>query len=242
MKTIDITTTQNVTIEYELASWRERFLAFLLDLVIIAVATSLVTAMANAALGRVLSNYFDYIVIVPLVAFYSLYMEVLMNGQTIGKKVLAIKVIKLNGEQPSLSDYAIRWAMRSIDIVFSVGSVATLLISSSPKSQRLGCLLSGSTVIRLNSTRIFTLRDILRISTLENYQPTYPQITRFSEKDMLFMKSVLERFRRFPNDAHRSAVNELASHVVKQFDLGTSPKDPAGFLRTLINDYIVLTR
>ena len=35
MKTIDIRTTQNVTIEYELATLRERILAFFIDFVIV---------------------------------------------------------------------------------------------------------------------------------------------------------------------------------------------------------------
>ena len=42
MKTIDIRTTQNVTIEYELASLRERLLAFFIDLVIVYMAVLII--------------------------------------------------------------------------------------------------------------------------------------------------------------------------------------------------------
>ena len=41
MKTIDIRTTQNVTIEYELATLRERILAFFIDFVIVYVTFSI---------------------------------------------------------------------------------------------------------------------------------------------------------------------------------------------------------
>jgi hypothetical protein len=59
---------------------------------------------------------------------------------------------------------------------------------------------------------------------------------------MLFIKRVLERERRHPNPAHRQAVQELAHHVAEQLNLTKTPGDYNKFLRTLINDYIVLTR
>jgi hypothetical protein len=124
----------------------------------------------------------------------------------------------------------------------SLGSVGALLVNASPKSQRLGGLLSGTTVIRTTSQRTFTLNDILKISTLDTYNPSYPQIRKFNEQDMLFIKKVLERERRYPNPAHRKAVTTLSQHVAEQLDIPKVPKDQSKFLRTLINDYIVLTR
>jgi len=117
-----------------------------------------------------------------------------------------------------------------------------LLINASPKSQRLGGLLSGTTIIRTASQRTFTLNDILKISTLDTYDPSYPQIKKFNEQDMLFIKKVLERERRYPNPAHKKAVTTLSVHVAERLDITKVPKDQRKFLRTLINDYIVLTR
>ena len=243
MRTIDIATTQNVTIEYELASWRDRFLAFILDLIINSVLFMIISGILGSFVRYPSdSNHIETIISVPIFVFYTLYSEILMNGQTIGKTALGIKVVKLNGSQPTVSDFAMRWAMRMIDIVLTLGTVATLLISSSPKSQRLGCLFSGTTVIKLMPTRVFSLRDILKISSRDTYQPKYPQIIRFNEQDMLFIKNALERHRRYPNEAHALVIDRLSHRIADQLNITDIPRDRPQFLRTLINDYIVLTR
>lgn len=243
MKTIEINTAQKVTIQYELASLGNRFLAYLIDAVIIGIALAFLSVLGEAATEtRSGMNLYMYLVLAPCFMFYTLVSEILMHGQTIGKKTMGLKVVKLNGDAPTSHDYVMRWMFRIIDYWLSLGSVGALLINASPKSQRLGGLLSGTTVIRTTAQRNFSLNDILKISTLDTYEPSYTAIRQFSEKDMLFIKRVLERERRHPNAAHQKAVKELAQHVAEQLDIARPPSDHNKFLRTLINDYIVLTR
>lgn len=242
MKTIEINTAQKVTIQYELASLGNRFLAYLVDGVVVGITIAFLSILGESALRGDEETLFAFLVIVPILVFYSLVSEIFMHGQTIGKRVMGLKVVKLNGDAPTTHDYVMRWMFRFIDIWLSLGSVGALLINASPKSQRLGGLLSGTTVIRTTAQRTFTLNDILKISTIDTYEPSYPAIRAFSEQDMLFIKRVLERERRHPNAAHQKAVKELSTHVAQQLDIGIPPKDSNKFLRTLINDYIVLTR
>ena len=56
----------------------------------------------------------DVIIFLPI-TFYSLYTEILMDGQTVGKKVLQLKVINEDGFKPSITDYVIRWFLRIVD-------------------------------------------------------------------------------------------------------------------------------
>lgn len=243
MKTIEINTAQKVTIQYELASLSNRFLAYFIDLLIMGGILTFLSILGNAAIHN-WDNFlvYMYLVLIPIFLFYTLFSEIIMHGQTIGKRSMGLKVVKLNGDAPSTHDYIMRWIFRFVDFWISLGSVGVLLVNASPKSQRLGGLLSGTTVIRTTSQRSFSLNDILKISTLDTYDPSYPQIRKFNEKDMLFIKRVLERERRYPNPAHKKAVNELSQHVAQQLDIHNIPKDRSKFLRTLINDYIVLTR
>ncbi|MCH2022057.1 MAG: RDD family protein [Saprospiraceae bacterium] len=243
MKTIEINTAQKVTIQYELATLGNRFLAYFIDILIMGGTITFLSVLGSAALSSK-DNFlvFLYLVVGPIVIFYTLLSEILMHGQSLGKKSIGLKVVKLNGDAPTNHDYMMRWMFRFIDIFMSLGSVGSLLINASPNSQRLGGLLSGTTVIRTTSQRTFSLNDILKISTLDTYQPTFPEIKKFNEKDMLFIKKVLERERRFPNPAHKKAVGALADHVANQLKIQNIPNDRSKFLRTLINDYIVLTR
>lgn len=243
MKTIEINTAQKVTIQYELATLGNRFLSYFIDVLVMSGVITFLAILGSSAINN-RDNYLVYVyfVLIPIFLFYTLASEILMNGQTIGKKSMGLKVVKLNGDAPTTHDYFMRWMFRFVDIFMSLGSVGALMINASPKSQRLGGLLSGTTVIRTTSQRTFTLNDILKISTLDTYQPSYPDIRKFNEKDMLFIKKVLERERRYPNAAHQKAIKELSTHVAQQLDINPIPADKSKFLRTLINDYIVLTR
>ncbi len=240
MQTIDITTTQNVTIEYDVARLLDRFLALLIDFVILGIVLTIISLFVAAT--PVFGTVVTYFLLIPIVLFYSFTFEWLMNGQSPGKKVLGIKVVKLSGDQPTLNDYLIRWAFRSIDIWFSLGTLGGLFISSSTKGQRLGDLVADTAVIKVKSDFHLRLDDILRISTLDNHEVSFPSVRQFSEQDMLLIKNVISRFQKYPNTSHRDAVRETVSHMMEKLDLEQRPKNNVKFLKTLISDYIVLTR
>ena len=66
------------------------------------------------------------------VLFYYPMMEILTNGQTVGKKIMGIRVITLEGGQASISQYLFRWMFRTADfpiwIFFAIFSGATALV------------------------------------------------------------------------------------------------------------------
>lgn len=238
MKTIEINTAQNVTIQYELASLGNRIAAFIIDLIVL---FGLISCLNIFFLKLGSGTVFMYLFITPIFLFYTLGSEILLDGQTIGKRAIGIKVVKLNGDSASAFDYLIRWAFRFLDIWLSAGSVAAMLISSSAYSQRLGCLLSGTTVIKKTSSRTFTLNDILNIQSIEQHKPNYPNVVRLSDRDMLFVKKVLERYKRHRNVAHAELLEKLAEKIANLIDVSIQ-SDKEKFLKTVLADYIVLTR
>ncbi len=242
MRTIEITTTQNVTIEYELASFRDRFFAFFLDFWILNFSILLLYLLWMWAFTLDHINYFLYLVLLPFYLFYSPASEIWMNGQSLGKKAIGIKVAKLNGKQPVISDYLIRWAFRLVDIWFSSGTIAAVLVNSTVRGQRLGDMLAHTTVIKTRSSLSIEIADVLRINTRENYEPKYPQVRGLSESDMLLIKSVIERTKKYNNTAHKEALDMLVQKLRDVLDIAEIPKDKIAFLKTLLNDYIVLTR
>ncbi len=242
MRTIEITTTQNVTIEYELASFRDRFFAFFIDFWILNFTILLLYLAWWYSFGMDNIEYFLYLVLLPIYLFYSLASDVWMNGQTLGKKAIGIKVAKLNGKQPVISDYLIRWAFRLVDIWFSSGTIAAVLVNSTVRGQRLGDMLAHTTVIKVRSSLSIGITDVLRINSRENYQPQYPQVRSLNESDMLLIKSVIERTKKYNNTAHKEALEQLVQKLKAVLNITETPKDKIAFLKTLLNDYIVLTR
>jgi len=104
-------------------------------------------------------------------------------------------------------------------MVFSVGVIGAMLISSSAKTQRLGDMTANTTVIRLSPDLNFRLEDILKINSLENYEPQFPEVRSLTEKDMLLVKQVLNRQRVHTNKAHQDVVNQLVAKICEELDM-----------------------
>lgn len=242
MRTIDITTTQKVTIEYELAALRDRVIAFFMDQFILYAFLLVSWLLFIGAFGIDNWNLFLYIFAIPIYTFYSPVSEMLMDGQTFGKRIAGTKVVKLTGNEPSNTDYLIRWVFRLIDIWLSAGTIAAMLVSSSSKAQRLGDVTSNTTLIKVKFQSRFRLEDIERISSLENYVPTYPQVKQLNEEDMLLIKSIVSRAKRYNNPAHREVLQDLVKKLIEKLEIDIKPRNHIEFLKTLIRDYIVLTR
>ena len=171
MRTIEITTTQNVTIEYELAGVRDRIVAFLIDSIIMWGSIFILLILYEVSIGQFTPGYSFYIVMVPIFLFYTLFSELFGNGQSWGKKAMGIKVVQISGAEGGMSDYLIRWTFRMVDIYLSLGSVATLLISSTEKAQRLGDVVANTAVIKVKPKNNLRLKDIMNISSLQNLCP-----------------------------------------------------------------------
>lgn len=244
MKSIEVKTTQNVILEYELADLRDRAVAYLIDIAVLGVGLTLLSILGFTGIGfKETLGIIWGVFLVAIFFFYALAMEVLNNGQSVGKMAMKIQVIKTAGGQATFADYAARWAFRMIDIYLSLGGIASVLVASSPKSQRIGDIVANTAVIKLAPKMNLKLADLLAIRSQDSYKPLFPQAKQLEETDVLLIKTTLERYRQFRNKAHGEAVTLLSEKI--SATLGTAP--PAGeaklqFLQTVLNDYVVLTR
>lgn len=243
MKNIEIKTTQNVVLQYELADLRDRALAFLLDLICVVFGMTIISAVfAPVFSGSELGSAVFSVFIGCIFIFYSLAFEVLNNGQSIGKKALGIRVIKTAGGQATFSDYAARWVFRMIDIYFSLGCIASILVSSSAKAQRIGDIVANTAVVKLKPTMDLQLKELLTIRSRDSYQPQYLNAKHLPEEDALLIKSTLDRYNKFGNRAHEEALKMLAEKVKEILALEQPVTDNRRFLLNVLNDYVVLTR
>ncbi len=185
MSELQINTTQNVKINFTAAGAGERLLAFILDSVI-KIGYLLVLNWTFGAFENM--DEWSQIAINTVlgfpVMFYTLVLEALLEGQTIGKRALKIKVVKIDGYQASLSDYVVRWFFRIVDIyIFGLGFFVILF---NKKLQRIGDMAAGTAVI--------TLKDKVNISHTilenlkDNYKPTYPNVIKLSDNDARIIK------------------------------------------------------
>lgn len=239
MKKINITTTQNVTIEYELATVSERAVSTGIDLVIVYLGSLIIYAFSSIFIDAASLNYL--FISTPAAFFYHLLCETLNHGQTPGKKFMKIRVVKVNGERPGFFDFLMRTVFRFIDITLTLGTLALITISSTEKGQRLGDFLADTTVVKLINANRFSLSRILSMENLKNYTPVYPGVIKFKEEEMLLIKETLDRVAKYPADNHYDARDKLVYKIEKQLGV-VAPHDKNLFLKTLIKDFVSLTR
>lgn len=245
MAKIDVTTTQNVTIQYETAGFLWRFIAWLIDTSIIGIVFFIIIYLAisfGAVFDSDLQMYLLVAVLMTLKYFYSLVIEMFTNGQSIGKKIVGITVIKLNGNALETSDYLVRWAYRAVDFgmsFFSVGSIAVLM---SEKNQRLGDMIANTTVVKLKPDRIVTLDDLQNLPDKEDFIPKYPEVVRYTDEEMLALKNLLIRCQQYPNNTYYDILHKTVNTLKEQLGIEGAKMDDMNFLREIISEYVILTR
>lgn len=231
MRTIQIQTPQNVTVEYELASVGDRIIATILDnLVFVVWAVVWIGLFAALKVNDSIMGLIGLFVVgVPWV-FYHLLSEVFFNGQSLGKRARDLKVIRLDGTQPSLGDYLLRWLLRLIDISLMSGAVAVITILINGKGQRLGDLAAGTTVVRIHAR---TRLDDTLVLPDAHYQAVFPQAAALTTEDVTLIRQL---FQQGVSRQNYMLINEVANKVKELTGIQTDLQDEP-FLRTLLRDY-----
>ncbi|NJX16451.1 RDD family protein [Tamlana crocina] len=185
MSELQINTTQNVKIAFRASGAGERLLAFLIDMAI-KIGYLMLMSYGFGAFDNM--DQWSQIAINTVlsfpVMFYTLALESLFEGQTIGKRVLKIKVVKIDGYQASFADYVVRWFFRIVDVyIFGMGFFVMLF---SKKTQRIGDMAAGTAVIGLKD-RVNISHTILE-NLRDDYKPTYPNVIKLSDNDARIIK------------------------------------------------------
>ena len=185
MEYVNISTTQNIDLEYKIAGVGDRILAYGFDLLVLISWTVIWSIVIMQTGGYKL---WHIIFTIPLM-FYTLVSELFLNGQTFGKMVLKIKVAKLDGSELTLGNCLIRWMLRIIDVWIFSGSVAIISIVASNRSQRLGDLATGTTVVKTSRKNLFEETTYMEIP--DDYVTVYPQSYKLTDEDAASIKEVL---------------------------------------------------
>lgn len=244
MSELTINTTQNVTINFTAASIGHRILAFGVDvLIIMAYLTSIFLFLSKSGLEYKIQSMDGWsqlairsIIFLP-VMFYSLIFETFFEGQSLGKKLVRIKVVKIEGYQASFGDYLIRWLFRLVDIIITSGILGFITIILSKKFQRLGDMAAGTSVI--------TLRNNVNISSTileeiqQDYVPIYPLVIKLSDNDIRIIK---DKFIKAKAKRDEKLVLKLVSKIEEVTGIKNQSANNWSFISTVLKDYNYYTQ
>ena len=239
MSNLQINTTQNVYLDYKIVSIGERIVALLIDVFILYLYLILVQYIGKA-IGYIYEDTWTQRGLMSLIflpaMFYSLIMHSLFNGRTVGKLLLKMRVVRVDGSPVHWSNYLVRWMLRLVDIWLFLGAIGLLSILFSQKRQRLGDAAAGTVVISTkNKTKVS--HTILE-EVADTYVPKFTNVTILSDKDVRLIK---DTYRIAKNSKDYKTLKALRVKVESVLATESELYD-AQYLDTVLKDYNFYTQ
>jgi uncharacterized RDD family membrane protein YckC len=245
MLQVKLDTGFNIEVDFMVAPFIKRFFAIIIDWVII-IAYFVILSKITEVTRWEYPIWLDFLIGLPSLIYFPV-SEIFMNGQTVGKKAMQIKVISADGGQPSISQYIIRWLFKLIDLpwwitpaiafgelpwwtaVFLFGGVACLI--GTPYTQRIGDVVAGT--ILIDTRNRTSWEDTVFTELTSDYQPRYPQVMQLSDKDINTLKGIISAVRK-KSDYDLSI--RIAARIRSKLHI-EDDQDSLEFLQTLLKDY-----
>ncbi len=238
-------TPENVAVSYELAGVGSRFIAAAIDtlvqvILIILVATAIVLA-GGFAMGRGALRDLDRVepegaaiwaVAILVVALFLLLwgyyvtFEMLWNGQSPGKRLTRLRVLRDTGYPVGFLDSLLRNLVRVVDFLpFAYGiGVVSMLIDS--QSRRLGDLAAGTIVVKeRRALRAVELATPVAGPAPAADGPGMANVARLTGTDYSVLREYLLRRDRLAAPARAALASELSATLAHR--LAIAPPDTA---------------
>lgn len=230
-----ITTPEHVHIRLEPAGAGSRFLAILIDSLIVLAISALLSTIIN----RLLPSGMAAAVLVTLTFLltwgWHIFFEVRRQGRTPGKAALKLRVVDARGLPVSLYQSLVRNITRVLDFLpafYGVGAIATLL---SPNRRRLGDLIADTLVVR--DAQPLAYKGQLAAERRHNSLRT-PRVIRLIKhriglEEREFLLALCLRAERMAPAARYDLFEEVARVYRKKLDLEEEPISGENLVRDL---------
>lgn len=234
METVKVHTSQHIDIDYPVAGLGERIVATLIDYGIFIVLFFLFIILSVMAGFKEIFGIILIIIYAVTYVFYNLLCEIFMNGQSIGKKIMKIKVISLNGAQATIGQYFMRWLFRLVDFALTANLAGLICLLISNKGQRIGDMAAGTTVIKTVPRTQFQ-HIAFHPPIAQEYIPVFDEVVHLTGRDIELIHEVLITYYKTFN---HNLVYAMAEKISKHLNITLSKgMDQLDFLRTIVADY-----
>ncbi len=240
-----IQTPEQVEFEYELAGLGSRFLAFLFDglvrvficlvvLLLMAIVLFLASKIFSVfkpipALSEKTPDVPTWLFVIIIVTFhlvnfgYYIFFETIWSGQTPGKKLLNLRVIREGGYPVGFYESAIRNFFRIIDAMPINYLVGVLSILLSPKEKRVGDYVAGTIVIKEKKgeipERLFQHTEVdskIKQSEIEELKEIFPNLVNIQREEYNMVVDFLKRRDQVELARREFIANFMTASVIKK--------------------------
>lgn len=236
-----VRTTEGITLEVDVAGPGSRFLAGVLDgllvvMVLLAVVLGL-TVLAEldpTGASTFVQGFLALGFLLGIVAYFVGF-HALSDGQTPGKRALGIRVVGVDGEPAGLGALVLRGVLMIPDAVPVPLFLGMIVIAVSPRRQRLGDVMARTLVVRDTRSGARGMEPWaheswtgLQVRVLE-LSPA--SAGRFDGGDLAFLRDVITR-RGMEAMRRRAFLQRVARHYQERLGHGAG-EDPRAVLREL---------
>lgn len=225
-RTLEVRTPESIAFSYELAGLGSRFLALVVDQAIqIAVLVAIFAGAifwavrnvprasvspADVKLGESIAIAVFVVIAFAVLFGYFIVFEATWNGQTPGKKLLGIRVVRDGGYPIDFGASLIRNLIRVGEQLIGYYTIAAISALISPENKRLGDLAAGTIVVRdARLAQPMKLRERAE-------EPAYAPTAYLSGEERALVKRFIERRDTLSADRRRELSWDLASRFRKR--------------------------
>lgn len=221
MQTLSAASSENTTSHHPPAGIGDRILAFIIDGFILGCyCPAIVWLLLDANIDDL---WIWFIFFLGPLLFYNLIFEIIMKGQTPGKRVAGIQVLTVDEESPSVGQSLIRWFFSIIGFYFLSGLIALIVISANGKGQSFGDIVAGTKVVKLTNSA----------SRATRYRPVFPMVAKLESYDIELIQRALYADQQLDNSRPLTLVSEkIKSMLGIQTELSNHE-----FLVTVVKDF-----
>lgn len=247
---LEILTPENVFVEYELAGLGSRFVALFIDTVIqilMIIIVALIVLFGRLYIGEniAIQALFDAIntiivtisiIVIFLIMFgYYIFFEMLLKGQSPGKKIMKLRVIKQTGEPINILDSFMRNFFRIVYLVPLLHLLEVFLVTMTENYKRVGDFAANTIVVKIkDDDKLVTIDDVLKSSNIngeisEKANNIYP----VTHDEYAVLKEFLERKDKL--GSRTSALTyKLNKYFSYKFNLTETKSDPIAFFEEIV--------
>jgi uncharacterized RDD family membrane protein YckC len=231
-----VLTPERVSLEYGIAGIGSRGAATVVDTLIQGVAFVVVAIAATftvgslqlgrqGAVGGVVAVAIVAVAVLVIANGYFIAFEIVWNGQTPGKRLVGLRVIRESGYPIRPVDAVIRNLVRIVDWLPLFYAVGVLVMLLNGRSKRLGDYASGTIVVREGMAR--TLAGLAA-------QPAESRGYTLSNADATLVRDFLVRRQAMHPRARADLARRLAQALAHRYHLTVDDQtEPERFLETL---------
>jgi len=227
---LHIHTPEQIALELPLAGIGSRFLGLAIDTllqIVLYLAGGLLFAWIGiSGIAHLVSwlpaSWFGAVMILFLFCVYWGYFaifEILWNGQTPGKRLAKIRVIKESGRPINAYEAIARNLLRAIDVLPTLYGVGVVCMMLNSQNRRIGDFVAGTVVV--HDQRTEEVRPDW--NTAAEAAPANPQLASLTSDDLVLIETYLQRRFQLEQSVRDNAAFQIGIRITNKTGLQRDP-------------------